>query len=261
VAHFAGGDFRWLECGTGEPVVLLHGLMGQAEHWQSTLDALAPFCRPTALTLPILDPALPEHSVAGLTEYVRRFLDRQGYDRVVLGGNSLGGHIALELALSAPDRVSGLVLAGSSGLFERSFTRGVPHRPNAAWVREKMEEVFFDPTQVTPDWVQAVEDVLTVRRSALCLIQVARSAKTRNIETLLPALQMPTCLIWGEEDRITPPEVGRRFRALLPRSDLYLLARCGHAPMIERPGLFNWTLTYWLRHVRWAQPRPAEVAA
>ncbi|HWT82315.1 MAG TPA: alpha/beta fold hydrolase [Candidatus Methylomirabilis sp.] len=261
MAHFASGDFRWIECGTGEPVVLLHGLMGQAEHWQPTLDALAPFCRATALTLPILDADLPEYSVTGLTEYVRRFLDRQGFDKVVLGGNSLGGHVALELAMAFPERVSALVLSGSSGLFERSFTRGVPHRPNAAWVREKMEEVFYDPTQVTPEWVEAIERALAERRSVLCLIQVARSAKTRNIENLLPELRMPTCLIWGEEDRITPPEVARRFRALIPQSDLFMLSHCGHAPMIERPALFNWTLLYWLQHVRRVQPRPMVVAA
>ena len=261
LGYCAGGDFRWLEAGAGEPVVLLHGLMGQAQHWQGTLDALASFCRPTALALPILDASLPEHSLKGLTEYVRRFLDRQGFDKVVLGGNSLGGHIALELALAAPDRINALVLAGSSGLFERSFTRGVPHRPNTAWVREKMEEVFYDPATVTTDWVESVEAVVADRRAALYLVQVARSAKTRNIETLLPTLPMPTCLIWGEDDRITPPEVARRFDTLIPRSDLYLLSRCGHAPMIERPALFNWTLAYWLRHVRWAQPEAAEVAA
>jgi len=261
LAHCTGGDFRWIEAGAGEPVVLLHGLMGQAKHWQPTLDALAPFYRPTALELPILDAALPEHSLTGLTEYVRRFLDRQGYEKVVLGGNSLGGHIALELAFALPDRVSGLVLAGSSGLFERSFTRGVPHRQNAAWVREKMEEVFFDPGQVTINWVESVEEVLADRRSTLYLIQVARSAKTRNIESFLPTLPMPTCLIWGEDDLITPPEVARRFDALIPRAALYLLSRCGHAPMIERPALFNWTLAYWLRHVRWMQPQAAEVAA
>ena len=86
-------EFRWLERGEGEPVVLLHGLMG-----------------------------IP---------------------RAVVGGNSLGGHVALELALSCPDRVSGLILAGSSGLFERGFSRGVPRRPTAEYVRAKLEEVVY----------------------------------------------------------------------------------------------------------------------
>ena len=257
-------EFRWIERGAGEAVVLLHGLMGQPEHWQASLEALAPFCRPMALALPIFDPELPEASLPRLTDYVREFLDAQGLPKVVLGGNSLGGHVALELALANPGRVSGLILTGSSGLFERSFTRGVPHRPTSAWVREKMEEVFYDPTHVTSEWVESVQQTIAVRGSVLRLLQAARSAKSRNIEEQLPGLLTPTCLVWGEDDRITPPEVAQRFKALLPEADLFLLARCGHAPMLEQPTLFNWILQYWLLYVRSAHAAPklpAEVAA
>ena len=250
-------DFRWIERGAGEPIVLLHGLMGQPEHWQATLEALAAFCRPMALALPIFDPELPEASLPRLTDYVREFLNARGLRNAVVGGNSLGGHVALELALTDPGRVSGLVLTGSSGLFERSFTRGVPHRPTSAWVREKMEEIFYNPAHVTSEWVERVQQTIAVRGSVLRLLQAARSAKSRNIEEQLPDLGMPTCLVWGEEDRITPPDVARRFKALIPEADLFLLPRCGHAPMMEQPALFNWILQYWLRHVRWAHAAPA----
>jgi len=81
---------------------------------------------------------------------------------------------------------------------------------------------------------------------ALRLLRVAHAAKCRNVETLLPAVAAPTCLVWGEEDHITPPEVARRFQALIPQAELFLLPRCGHAPMLERPAAFNAVLAGWL---------------
>lgn len=187
-------------------------------------------------------------------------MDLRGLDRAVVGGNSLGGHVALELALAHPARVSGLVLTGSSGLFERSFTRGVPHRPSCAWVREKMEEIFYDPTLVTPQWVEAVQQAVTTRDAALRLLQAARAAKRRNIEERLPSIDVPTCIIWGEEDRITPPDVARRFHALIPDSDLFLMPRCGHAPMLERPETFNTILAGWLARTQERRQRPVALA-
>jgi pimeloyl-ACP methyl ester carboxylesterase len=191
-------------------------------------------------------------------------MDEQGLAEAVVGGNSLGGHVALELALAYPDRISGLILTGSSGLFERSFARGVPHRPSSDWVREKMEEVFHDPSRVTPEWVETVRTVVSTRESALRLLQVARAAKHRNLEDRLPAITAPTCIIWGENDRITPPDVARRFHALIPRSDLFLLPRCGHAPMLEQSEAFNALLAAWLlrtRHERRQLPCAAGRAA
>ena len=94
--------FRWLERGDGEPVVMLHGLMGEMDHWESTLEALGPFRRPIALELPIFDPALTDVSVPALADYVRRFMEAIELPPAIVGGNSLGGHVALELALSCP---------------------------------------------------------------------------------------------------------------------------------------------------------------
>lgn len=242
--------FRWSERGTGEPVLLMHGLLGEMAHWAASLEALAGCCRPMALTLPIFEPWLAETSPMELSACVRTFLDSQGISQAVIGGNSLGDHVALELALAYPDRVSGLILTGSSGLFERSFTQGVPHRPDSRWVREKMQEIFFDPAMVTAEWVESVQRLLSARDSVLRLLQTARATKRRNIEAHLPAIRVPTCLIWGEDDRITPLEVAWRFHALIPRSNLFLLPRCGHAPMLEQPEAFNTILADWLWRTR-----------
>lgn len=253
-------EFRWLERGEGEPVVLLHGLMGRMDHWEAVLEHLGDQCRPMALSLPIFDARLGEVSIPELARHVARFLDALDIPRAVVGGNSLGGHVALELALSCPDRVSGLILAGSSGLFERGFTRGVPRRPTADYVRAKLEEVVYDRALVTPAWVESVREVANTRSCALRLVRFAKAAKRHSIADRLPALRLPTLLVWGMNDVVTPPDVGHRFNALIAASQLWLLARCGHVPMLERPVPFNRVVTDWLEATRLERERPARLA-
>jgi len=242
--------FRWLERGEGEPVLWLHGLMGEMDHWEATLDALQGVCRPLALTLPLLDRRLGGVSVPELAGYVKGFLDAVELPAAVVGGNSLGGHLALALALAYPDRVTGLVLTGSSGLLERGYTRGVPHRPTSAYVRDRMEEVFHDPTLVTSEWVERVRGIVTTRELARRLVQVAGAARRDNLEARLPEIRAPVLLVWGRDDRITPLEVGTRFHALLRESELVVLPRCGHAPMLEQPDLFADVVRAWLMRSR-----------
>jgi pimeloyl-ACP methyl ester carboxylesterase len=242
--------FRWLERGDGEPVLLLHGLMGEMDHWESTLEALGPFRRPIALELPIFDPYLTDVSVPALADYARRFMEAVELPPAVVCGNSLGGHVALELALACPGWVQGLILTGSSGLFERSFTNRVPHQPTRAYVRERMEEIFYDPTLVTPEWVESIRHIVTTRRTALRVLRVARAAKRHNLEQRLGQISVPTLLVWGKDDRITPTDVAERFHACIRGSQLVYLPNCGHAPMLERPEAFNAAVGDWLVETR-----------
>jgi pimeloyl-ACP methyl ester carboxylesterase len=258
VGDYTYPEFRWLERGEGEPVLLLHGLMGRMDDWDDALDLLALSCRPMAPLLPIFHPGLPATSLAALADHVVGLLDALDIPHAVIGGNSLGGHVALTLALARPERVSGLILTGSSGLFERGFTRGVPHRPNAEYVREKMEEIFYDSTLVTPDWVETVRRTVTDPATALRVVRFARAAKRENLEGRLHEIQAPTLIVWGRDDRITPPEVAERFHGLIPDSRLAFLPRCGHAPMIEQPAAFSLSVQAWLEATR---PRRARAMA
>jgi pimeloyl-ACP methyl ester carboxylesterase len=260
VSDYRERTFRWLERGEGEPVLFLHGLMGRIDDWEVTLDRLSDICRPMALALPIFEPWLPEASLETLADHVRGFLDALEIPRVVLGGNSLGGHVALRVALAVPERVSRLVLTGSSGLFERGFTRGVPHHPSAEFVREKMEEIFFDPGLVTPEWVESVRRTLGTSASALRVLRFARAARRDRIEERLGDVRPPTLLLWGRDDRITPPDVAERFRRLIPNTELLWLSSCGHAPMLEWPDRFAAAVAWWLRSSRERRAVPALAA-
>jgi pimeloyl-ACP methyl ester carboxylesterase len=253
-------EFKWIERGEGEPVLLLHGLIGRMDHWEDVLESLGDVCRPIAPALPILDTALREPSIGELVHFARDLLDALEIPRAVVGGNSLGGHVALALALAHPERVSGLVLTGSSGLLERSFTRKVPHRPSSSYLRQRMEEAVFDASLVTPERVQAVHEIMTTPAAALRVVRFARAAHRDNVADRLADIRVPALLVWGSEDRITPPAVAQHFQALLPDAELVLLPACGHAPMLERPRAFADALEEWLlitRARRQRVPHPA----
>jgi pimeloyl-ACP methyl ester carboxylesterase len=231
-------EFRWTEAGAGSPVLCLHGLFGSSAHWEATLQALAPGYRAMALTLPIFETPPVDLSVTGLRAYVEAFLDAERVPSPVVVGHSLGGHIALDLALHAPERVRALVLTGSSGLLEKGFTRGVPRRPSVELVREKMTEVFHDPAMVTPERVEAVRDIVSRRRYTLRALRVSRSVRRYNLEDRLGEVRCPTLLVWGTDDRITPRSAAIRFLESIPSATLRLVPDCGHAPMLEHPEAF-----------------------
>ena len=216
-------------------VVLLHGMFGCAQNWKGCVGLLRAGWSVRVPEMPVLDLPQENTGVAALVDHLGTLLDRHGVSKAVLGGNSLGGHVALSYALRCPDRVAGLVLVGSSGLFERGIEREVPRRPKPEWIRGKMREVFFDESHVTEDLVERVQGVLSDTGRLRKIVRMAKSAKHENLRDLLPRLRCPILLIWGKDDRITPPEVAHEFKKCLPQAELVFLDRCGHAPNIERP--------------------------
>ncbi len=236
-----------------ETVVFLHGLFGRPADFARVRALLPERFGSLAPELPIasgcaaVDSVDSVDSVDELVEFVRQQLDASGEERFVLVGSSLGGHVAIRMALAAPKRIAGLVLSGSSGLFERGFESGVPRRPERSWVAGKIGEVFSDPAYATDALIDETHAILLDRRRYLSLVRLARSAKQENLADVLPGLTVPTVLLWGAEDRITPPETARDFERLLPRTRLLFLAASGHAPMVENPRMFAFHLSAFLR--------------
>jgi 2-hydroxy-6-oxonona-2,4-dienedioate hydrolase len=228
----------YLEVGRGRPVVLLHGIFGSIHNWEGFLRQAPEGYRFIIPAIPVFDMPLEQCTIEGLGEYVADLLTRLDLRQVVLGGNSLGGHLALDVALARPEMVDALILTGSSGLFERGFDSAAPLRPGDDWVRAKAMEVFYSPHAVTDDLVDEVRAVVEDRAQLLRAIRTAKSAKQSHLGGRLGDIRMPTLLVWGRQDRITPPEVAEEFHAGIRGSELVYVEECGHAPMIERPAEF-----------------------
>ncbi|MHC4563161.1 MAG: alpha/beta fold hydrolase [Planctomycetota bacterium] len=241
--------FTTIEQGQGFPLVLLHGLMGEPENWENVFPHLPDTCRSIALRFPFFEDGAALDTIPAITDYARQYLRREGFDRMALVGNSLGGHVGLHLAMEMPDKIAGLVLTGSSGLYEREIGRPQGANPSRQWYYEKMCEIFHDPVMVTDEMVDRVQSILAGRRYKRTLVSIAKSAKRDNLADQLPAVTCPVLLVWGKQDEITPPDVADDFKSLLPNCELAWLDKCGHAPMMEQPKAFGEALSDWWRRI------------
>lgn len=232
--------------GAGRPVVFLHGLVGLNEHWENVGSRIVDRSRRVLLQIPLLELRDEDCSIDGVTVLTARFLETHVQGPAVLVGNSFGGHVALRLALERPDLVSGLVLAGSSGLIEKSMVSDIQIKPSRAWMERKIGELFYDKSKMNPADVDRAYKELTDRGRARAMVRLSKSARRNHLGDRIADIAAPTLLIWGREDIVTPPEAAHELKAKIARSTLVWLDRCGHAPMIERPDTFGDALNEFL---------------
>lgn len=238
--------YQYLEEGQGTPLLCLHGLFGALSNWQDVVQAHRAHYRVIVPLLPLHVPGKLHPSLEGLTQYVSDFVSLLDLPSPVVLGNSLGGHIALMYALRHPEKVKALVLTGSSGLFENTMGMGFMRRNDPVYMRERVEYTFFDPRTATDELFDEVYKWVLNRESALRLITLAKAAQRMNMLPYLPQVHQPTCLIWGLNDNITPTYVAHEFCQHLPQAELHFIDRCGHAPMMEQPDVFNGYLSDFL---------------
>lgn len=248
--------FKYLEEGTGEPLVLLHGLFGAMSNFRSLIEYFRNYNTVIVPILPLLEMDILHTSVGGLAKFVNKFLEAKNLTKIHLLGNSLGGHVALVHTLKNPERVRSLILTGSSGLFENGMGDSYPKRGDYEYIRKKTELTFYDPKTATKDLVDEVYSITNNRLKAIKIIALAKSAIRNNLGEELNQIKQPTLLVWGNNDTITPPFVGREFNKLIPNSELYFVDKCGHAPMMEVPEEFNAILHKFLKKLN----EPATVA-
>ena len=240
-------DYRYVELGEGTPVVILHGLMGGLSNFEGVMNyfprkgykILVP-------ELPVYDLPLVNSSVKSLADFLYDFLNFKKLKEVLLLGNSLGGHVALLYTKFHPESVKGLVITGSSGLYENAMGDGYPKRGDYEYIKAKSEEVFYDPKIATKEIVDEVFESVNDRNKLLRTLAIAKSAIRHNMAEDLPNMKTRTAIIWGAQDSVTPPNVAEEFNSLLPNSDLYWIDKCGHAPMMEHPERFNEIMHSWM---------------
>jgi pimeloyl-ACP methyl ester carboxylesterase len=184
-------------------------------------------------------------SVKSLSEFLHDFIVHKELKDVILLGNSLGGHIGLLYTKNYPEFVKGLVITGSSGLYENNLGDGYPKRGDYEYIKKKSQDVFYDPEVATKEIVDEVFESVNDRNKLVRTLALAKSAIRHNMAKELPNMKTPTAIIWGAEDSVTPPNVAEEFNQLLPDSNLYWIKKCGHAPMMEHPHRFNEILEQW----------------
>jgi pimeloyl-ACP methyl ester carboxylesterase len=249
------GDYEYVETGgEGKPLLLLHGLFGALSNFHEIIDYFSKTRNVVVPILPIYTMPLRKLSVRGLVDHVAKFVQHKGYESVHALGNSLGGHVALIFALTRPHLVSSIILTGSSGLFESTMGSSFPKRGDYEYVKKKTEAVFYRPEVASKELIDEVFDIVNDRNKAIRLVITAKSAVRQNLADNLHEINVPTLLVWGKQDDITPPFVAEKFDELIKDTRLYFVEECGHAPMMEHPEQFNKILEQFLEEVE--KPRP-----
>ncbi len=218
-------------------VVMLHGMFGKLTNFEPVMPHILPQIDLWVPELPLYTASHGTDTVAGLSNWLESWLSENDIGPVVLLGNSLGGHIALDCAIRGNSAVHGLILVGSSGLFDTNFGDSIPRRFDRDYIHVKASEAFYS-YQVDEGMVDEIHRVITNRTLLGKLVRLARSARHATTEPSLPQIAVPTCIIWGENDCITPPSVARKFNSLIPGSELKWIRDCGHVPMMDQPEAF-----------------------
>jgi len=233
------GDFKYLDEGKGDILLLLHGLFGALSNWEEVIRSFSPRYRVIIPVMPIYEMPIKTASVEGLVEFIQDFVKFKNLSEMTLLGNSLGGHVGLIYTLQNGDKVKNLILTGSSGLFENSMGGSYPKRGSYEYIRERVAYTFYDPRTATKELIDEVFEIVSSIPKCMRIVAIAKSAQRHNVAKDLAKLKTPTLLIWGLNDTITPPLVAYEFNRLIKYSDLRFIDKCGHAPMMEHPKKFN----------------------
>ena len=240
--------YEYVDIGKGPVLIFLHGLMGALSNFEQTAKIIAHNgYRVIIPSLPIYTLPILKTSAKGISRFLEKFVDDLKLKDLSLLGNSLGGHVALIYTKNNPEIVKRLLLTGSSGLYEKAMGDSFPRREDYNYIKEKTQDVFFDPKIATKELVDEVFESVNSREKVIRILAIAKSAIRHNMAKDLPNMKQDTCLLWGKNDTVTPPEVAEEFHKLLPNSDLFWFDKCGHAPMMEHPIDFANTCVEWLK--------------
>lgn len=231
--------FKYVDEGKGQVLMLLHGLFGALSNWEGVVNLFSQQFRVVIPMLPIYEMPIKEAGLEGLQKFVEDFVAMKKLDNMIIMGNSLGGHIGLLYTLHNATKVNKLILTGSSGLFENTMGGSYPRRGSYDYVREKVAYTFYDPDVASKELVDEVFETTKSIPKCMRIVAIAKSAQRSNLANDLPNIMVPTLLVWGLNDTITPPMVAYEFNRLIPNSELRFIDQCCHAPMMEHPEKFN----------------------
>jgi pimeloyl-ACP methyl ester carboxylesterase len=242
---------------TGEPVLLVHGLGGNAFTWRHWVPVLARSRRVVLVELKGFGaapkPLDDRYSPMDQAELLYRAILQEDLKDLTLVGHSLGGAIVILTALmlldNEPERLSRLVLIGGAGmpciprhiglaripLFGRIWVRALPAR---SMVRYALRLSVYDRKTITASQVEAYAEPLTGKEARHALRETVRQLLSVDVDAIVeryPELDVPTLLLWGEADRVVPLWVAEELERRIPDARLEVMTECGHIPPEEKP--------------------------
>ena len=264
----AGTRINYVEIGEGEPLVFIHGVSGCWQNWLENLPYFAAAGRRcVALDLPGFGASpMPEWPIAmdAYGKVVGDFCAELGLDGATLVGNSMGGLIATELALAAPQAFERLVLVAAAGIINtwRPEERAVAtawawrrlsplfaERGRQIVARPRLRRAVFGPIVRFPNRLDddlLVEQIVNGLHEADAFEPALADLIRTDFRERLAAIEMPTLIVWGLSDRVVPVAAAISYHRRLPHSRLEIFERTGHVPQLERPLRFNALLDEFL---------------
>jgi pimeloyl-ACP methyl ester carboxylesterase len=267
----------FIEAGSGPVLLLIHGMAGTCDNWESVIE-------PLAIDRTVIAPDFPGHgasapgggdySLGGLASGLRDLLLALGHERATLVGHSLGGGVAMQFTYQFPEMVERLALVSSGGLGPDvspllraaalpgadlfiSATAGVGTQVGSV-IGRGIGAIGFRPNADLAEVARGYSTLRDPERRKAFLATLRSVVDTEGqriaaLDRLYLAEALPLLILWGENDPIIPVEHGREAHARLPGSRLEIFEGTGHVPMLERPGRFIATLQRFL-----AETDPAE---
>jgi pimeloyl-ACP methyl ester carboxylesterase len=252
------GDIRtrYLDRGTGQAAILVHGLGGSIESWANNIEGLSREIRAIALDLPGFgqsDKPKMNYIVKFYRDFLASFIEQLQL-RATLVGSSLGGQIAAELAIARPDLVQRLVLISPAGALPASF-RGSPALKRYVKVTkarsvEQVKQALFavDGRPVDDAYARMVFERLSMPGAGDAFLSaLVGSARASRLNSRLHKIRATTLLLWGKEDAMIPIKFVDPF-VKMKNCRIIMLEGCGHRPHVEKPTLFNRLVTDFIKH-------------
>lgn len=261
-----GARVEYAELGAGEPLLFVHGLSGCWRNWLENLPHFGAGHRAVALDLPGFGASpMPSWPVEMATygRLIHEFCEALGLEGATLVGNSMGGLIAAEAATTRPELYRRLVLVSAAGIINtwqpearaaatawawKRFGESVAARGGRLLARARTREALLGPLVRYPNQlaIDLLWEQLDGGLPCPAFGDALRALIHHDSRERLAAIELPTMVLWGLDDRIVPVAAGLSYHRRIPGSRLEVFERTGHVPMFERPLRFNAVLDDFL---------------